>query len=379
MIQIQQTNWQTKNLEDCLDKVVYTSKVQRKDFLKSGVFPVISQEAEAINGYWNDEKDLFRSKMPVVIFGDHTQVLKYVDFDFVLGADGVKILRPKAFLDSRFFYYFLQSVDLKSLGYARHYRLLKEIEVFYPVPVVEQQRIVKILDQVFEKTAKAKENAEKNLQNAKELFESYLQSVFVNPRKDWDHCMLNDYVKFIDYRGKTPKKTPSGLRLITAKNIKMGYLKKDPQEFIDPKDYDKWMTRGIPRKGDILFTTEAPLGMVAQLDTDEKVAFAQRTIIFQTNEDKIDSTFLKYLLMSSPFQKKILEKGTGATVKGIKASLLKIIPIYFPNIREQKSLVAKFDALSTETKKLEAIYRQKLAKLEELKKSVLKKAFAGEL
>lgn len=249
-----------------------------------------------------------------------------------------------------------------------------------PLPTIpEQKKILKILDEVFEKIEKAKENAEKNLQNAKELFESYLCGIFINPNKNWNHCMLNDYVKFIDYRGKTPKKTLSGLPLITAKNIKMGFLKKEPQEFIDPKDYDKWMTRGIPQKGDVLFTTEAPLGMVAQLDTNEKVAFAQRTIIFQADKSKIDSTFLKYLLMSSSFQKKILEKGTGATVKGIKASLLKKLPIYFPSLKEQQSFVAILDTLSLETKKLETIYKQKLADLEELKKSVLQRAFNGDL
>lgn len=244
----------------------------------------------------------------------------------------------------------------------------------------EQKRIVKILDDVFEEVARAKENAEKNLKNSRELFESHLQGVFEKPSKGWQTCELNDYVRFIDYRGRTPKKTTSGLRLITAKNIKMGFLQKTPEEFINPKDYDGWMTRGIPKKGDVLFTTEAPLANVAQLDTDEKVAFAQRTIIFQADHRKIDSTFLKYLLLSKPIQKKILEKGTGATVQGIKASLLKKIEIYFPeSIPEQKTIVKKLDTLSEQTKKLEGIYKQKLADLEELKKSVLKKAFAGEL
>ncbi len=373
------TNWKTKKLEDCLEKVFYTNKVQRKDFLKSGLFPIVSQESEDINGYWDDKKDLFRCKKPVVIFGDHTQVMKYVDFDFVLGADGVKILQPKEILDSRFFYFFLQSVDLKSLGYARHYRLLKEIDVSFP-PLPEQLRIVKILDELFADIAKAKENVENNLQNSKELFESFLQSIFTNPRREWEYCLLNDYVKFIDYRGRTPKKTKRGIRLITAKNIKMGFLRREPEEYIDPKDYEGWMTRGIPKKGDVLFTTEAPLANVAQLDTDEKVAFAQRTIIFQPDKHKIDQFFLKYLLLSAPMQKNIIEKGTGMTVKGIKASLLKKIPIYFPkSIQEQKSIVVKLDALSAETKKLEVIYQKKLDDLEELKKSILKKAFDGEL
>jgi type I restriction enzyme S subunit len=239
---------------------------------------------------------------------------------------------------------------------------------------------VKILDEVLEKTEKAKENAEKNLQNVKDLFESYLQSVFAKPSDEWERCSIEKYIHFIDYRGRTPKKTFEGVRLITAKNIKMGFLQKHPEEFIDPRDYKSWMTRGIPRKGDVLFTTEAPLAMVAQLDTAEKVAFAQRTIIFQTDSEKLDATFLKYLLMSMPIQEKIIQKGTGATVKGIKASLLKKIEIYFPkSLFDQKSIVKKLDALSAETKKLEAIYKQKLADLEELKKSVLKKAFSGGL
>src|SRR3989339_1880639 len=184
--------WQSKELEGCLDKVFYTNKIQKKDFLESGAFPVISQESEAINGYWNYKKDVFRSKTPVVIFGDHTQVLKYVDFDFVLGADGVKILRPKAFLDPRYFYYYLKSIDLKNLGYARHYRLLKEVEVFYPKSLPTQRLIVKKLDKIFAAIEKVKQNAQKNLQNAKELFEAYLQGVFAKQGKGWKWARLSE-------------------------------------------------------------------------------------------------------------------------------------------------------------------------------------------
>ena len=166
--------WEIKEFEDCLEKVVYTNKIQRKDFLADGEYPIISQEQNFINGYWDNSDDLFKVKKPIIIFGDHTQVLKYVDFDFVLGADGVKILQPKNNIDPRFFFYFLQNINLGSLGYARHYRLLKEIEVSYPKSLQEQQRIVAILDEAFSAIAKAKDNAEQNLKNAKELFESYL-------------------------------------------------------------------------------------------------------------------------------------------------------------------------------------------------------------
>jgi type I restriction enzyme S subunit len=257
--------------------------------------------------------------------------------------------------------------------------LAKSVEIPYP-PLPEQKRIVGILDEAFDGIATAKANAEKNLQNARALFDSHLQSVFTQHGEDWVDTTIGQNIHFIDYRGKTPKKTERGLRLITAKNVKMGYLQETPKEFIAPASYDAWMTRGIPRMGDVLFTTEAPLANVAQLDTDEKVAFAQRIIIMQADKGKLDSTFLKYLLLSGPVQQRIRGKGTGATVQGIKASLLRLIEISFPTeVSLQRRLVAKLDAISAETQRLESIYQQKLAALEALKKSLLHQAFSGQL
>jgi len=256
---------------------------------------------------------------------------------------------------------------------------MRSIEILLP-PLPEQKRIVAILDEAFENIARAKESADKNLKNAKEIFETYLQSVFENKGDGWEECNLEDYIKLIDYRGRTPVKTETGVRLITAKNVKLGYLNLEPQEFIHQDNYDSWMTRGIPNFGDVIFTTEAPLANVAQINTKEKLAFAQRIIVMQPQTNKIDQTFLKYMLVSNPIRNKILEKGTGATVQGIKSKLLKKIKIYVPNtITEQQSIVSKLDALSAETKKLEVIYEKKLTDLEELKKSILQKAFEGKL
>jgi len=371
--------WQTSSFEDCIEAVKYTRKIQRKDFLPEGEFPVVSQEADFINGFWNDAADIFKVSTPLVVFGDHTQVLKYIDFDFVLGADGVKILRPRKFLLPRFFYYQLLATEFQTLGYARHYRLLAELEIAYP-PLPEQQRIVGLLDEAFAGLATAQANAKKNLQNARALFESHLQAVFTQRGKGWVETVIGDCIRFIDYRGKTPVKTESGIRLITAKNVKMGYLQETPMEFIAASGYKSWMTRGIPQKGDVLFTTEAPLANVAQLDTDEKVAFAQRIIIMQPDAAKLDSAFLKYLLLSQPVQQRIRTKGTGATVQGIKASLLRTIDVSFPNtLAEQEAIVAKLHGLTTETQRLESLYQQKLAALAALKKSLLHQAFTGAL
>ena len=255
---------------------------------------------------------------------------------------------------------------------------LGKVKIKFP-SIPEQQRIATILAAAFADLAQAKANAEKNLANTKELFASELYAVFTHRGVEWDEKALGDCARFIDYRGKTPDKTNSGLRLITAKNVKMGYIQRYPEEFVAETSYESWMTRGIPHKGDVLFTTEAPLANVAQLDTDDRVVFAQRVIILQSNKTYLYSAFLKYALMSIPVQKIIHSKGTGATATGIKSKLLKTISIPFPSLAEQQRIAARLDELSEHCKKLEAVYTQKLSLYDEMKQSLLRKAFSGEL
>ncbi|MBE0471123.1 MAG: restriction endonuclease subunit S [Methyloprofundus sp.] len=372
-------SWNYVPFNKTLEKVKNTNKIPRKLFLSSGSYPVISQEKDFINGYWNESDDLFKVEKPVVIFGDHTKVIKLVGFDFVMGADGVKVFLPNDKFDSAFFYYFFLSVKLPDLGYARHFKLLTDLVV--PCPSIEeQQRIVAILDAAFEQIDQAKANAQQNLQNARDIFDSALNQVFDKDSiSGWNMSELSEVTTFIDYRGKTPQKTDSGLRLITAKNIKMGYIKLEPQEFVSPDSYEGWMTRGIPKEGDVLFTTEAPLANVAMLDTSDRVVFAQRVIVLQQNRDVIDGAFLKYALMSKPLQKLIHEKGTGATATGIKASLLKKIKVPFPCLSSQINIVNMLNGLSSSTEELTQIYQQKITALDELKQSLLQQAFSGQL
>ena len=139
----------------------------------------------------------------------------------------------------------------------------------------------------------------------------------------------------IDYRGKTPEKTTTGIPLITAKVIKGGRIE-TPSEFIAADAYDEWMRRGIPEAGDVVITTEAPLGEVAQLPKG-KVALAQRVITLRGKKGLVDNTFLKYLLLSRPFQEDLEARATGTTVVGIKQSVLRKIDLDFPPFLDQKA------------------------------------------
>lgn len=154
---------------------------------------------------------------------------------------------------------------------------------------------------------------------------------------EWQQIPLEDGMEaLIDYRGKTPTKTYAGVPLITAKVVKNGRIE-TPNEFISPDDYDAWMRRGIPQAGDVLITTEAPLGEVAQLG-HEKVALAQRLIALRGKLDTLDNTFLKFLLQSDLIQNQLRARASGSTVSGIKQSELRKINLSLPPMTEQRAI-----------------------------------------
>lgn len=153
----------------------------------------------------------------------------------------------------------------------------------------------------------------------------------------FDSYKLQDVCDFIDYRGKTPTKTKSGVPLVTAKIIKNGVIMA-PQEFIAEENYDEWMRRGIPQKGDIVFTTEAPLGEVAEIKTDDKLAFAQRVIIMEPKKEYLNNHYFLYALQDKKLKNCIATRASGTTVIGIKSAELKKIIIDLPSIQIQEKI-----------------------------------------
>lgn len=179
------------------------------------------------------------------------------------------------------------------------------------------------------------------------------EEAYLTIPRSWVWVRLGNTAKFIDYRGKTPKKLGSGKRLITAKNIRKGYIDKEPEEFISEPDYHTWMTRGFPRVGDTLFTPEAPLGNAANVDLEEEFALAQRAICFQWHVREI-SPFMLMQILALPFQEQLIFNATGMTATGIKAAKLKEIPVVLPPLEEQKSIVEKVDELMALCDRLKA-------------------------
>jgi type I restriction enzyme S subunit len=289
------------------------------------------------------------------------------------------------FLDKKYFYFYLISDEFQkrlSKVAARSAQAGFSKDDIYDFPIIipplpEQHRIVKILDETFEKIEKAKENIKKNLRNATELFESYLQSVFVNPGKDWEEKRLGDVYDVRDGTHDSPKYQKNGYALITSKNLKRDELDYQKIKYISEKDYKKINERSKVHKGDILFAMIGTIGNPVVIKTEPDFAI-KNVALFKVPKNQ-NSYFLKYFLDSKFVIDKMISEAKGTTQKFVGLGCLRDFKIKFPILNKQISIVAKLDKLSAETKKLESVYKQKLTDLEELKKSILKKAFNGEL
>ena len=155
--------------------------------------------------------------------------------------------------------------------------------------------------------------------------------------EDWEILSIEDATeKIIDYRGKTPKKVNNGIPLITAKIVKNGHIM-EPNEFISEEDYIEWMRRGMPQKGDVLITTEAPLGEVAQLD-DRKIALAQRIITLRGKRKILNNNFLRFVLQSPTLKAELTKRESGTTVTGIKQKELRKVLLPIPPYPEQENI-----------------------------------------
>jgi type I restriction enzyme, S subunit len=352
--------------------------------------------------------------------------------------DGWLVLRQRENqLEQDFLYYLLSSDELfhqfDRLAAGSTVRnlnigLVKGVEISFP-PLSEQQRIVGVLDEAFAGLATAQANAGKNLQNARALFDSVLSRSVIGETtkrwreaggggktsadcdlkelsrkieatdrkpvrseettgratiteaipKEWRHASIEQLFNLIDYRGKTASKSETGHRLITARNIRMGFLSEDPVTFISKEQYKKWMVRGFPKPGDIFFVTEGhTMGFVALNTRTDEFALAQRTITLQPPV-RFSTKFFFYFMLSPHFQKLVKLNATGAAAVGMKASKFRSLPLAFPSFAEQEVIVTQLDALAAETQRLTRLYEQKQAALAALKKSLLHQAFSGAL
>lgn len=234
---------------------------------------------------------------------------------------------------------------------------LRSIPIPIP-PLPEQSRIVEELD-LLSNTIEKKRQQLSELDN---LAQSIFYDMFILKYEQWERMALIDIYKFIDYRGKTPNKIDYGVPLITARNIRKGYIDYTVKEFISETEFQCRQSRGIAQKGDLLFTTEAPMGYAAIADLDT-FSTGQRLITFQQrNEGVVSNIYVLYYILSDMFQTELNKQATGATVKGIKGSKLEKMIVPLPPLNIQQLFAQKIEAIEKEKE----LIKQSIKETEEL-------------
>jgi len=254
------------------------------------------------------------------------------------------------------------------------------------LPVLkEQKQIAEILSTVDKKI----DIVEQQIKEIKELKKGLMQKLLVKGightkfidsplgqiPHSWEVDEIRNVTSYVDYRGKTPEKVKSGVTLVTSRNIKGGRIKYYlSKEYILREQYSQIMSRGLPKIGDVLITTEAPLGEVASVDRED-VALAQRIIKYCGYTDIVNNSFLKYMFMGPSFQELLIKESTGSTVKGIKGSRLHKLKIMIPPLKEQKRIA---EILTTVDDKID-ILEKKRSEIKDLKKGLMQQLLTGKI
>ena len=285
-----------------IDKTKYGEKIQTSEYEKQGKHIIVDQGQAEIAGYTNREEGLFK-EVPVIIFGDHTRVIKYIDEPFFLGADGVKVLRSKEKnANYKYLYYALKSAKIPNTGYNRHFKWLKDVELNYP-DSVKQEKIVDILDRFSYVIEKRKAE----LCSLDELIKARFVEMFGDPvinSKNLPVVTLGELSELITkgaspcWQGFSYTDDSSQTLFITSENIREGYIDLSSPKYIED-GFNEKQRRSVIRKGDFLINiVGASIGRAAQFNLDCKANMNQAAALVRVKDNRIKNKYLLIYLNS---------------------------------------------------------------------------------
>lgn len=250
------------------------AKIPQSNYLERGALPIVDQGQEFIAGFTDEARAEFRSdSLPVVIFGDHTKCVKYVDFPFALGADGVKVLKPSHQCDAKYLFHFLRQARLPDAGYSRHFKFLKELRIPLP-PLPEQRRIAAILDKADALRAKRREAIAKLDQLLQSVFLDMFGDPMTNP-KGWPVDTIGSLLESATYGSSSKASTEGAVPILRMNNITYsGEMDLTNLKYVSSAEAD---AKYLVEPGDLLFNrtnSKELVGKTAVYDGPTPMAFA---------------------------------------------------------------------------------------------------------
>ena len=385
-------NWCWIHLLDSFDNVTDSKKkLATKEYLEDGEYPIIDQGQDFIGGYTDDADMIYDGELPIVIFGDHTRCIKYIDFQFAQGADGVKVLKPKQFWNDKAFYYAMQSIEIPNMGYRRHYPLFKDFCIPLP-PLAEQKRIVEQIESLFSKLDMAREKAEFVISCFEERMVAIIHKAFegVLTRKwreannvscdSWKMVPLKNCGRW--FGGGTPATSVGA------------YWEKGDIPWITSKD----MKDRVIEDSIMHITMAGVENSSANYCDEPAVLFVMRSGIlrrvfpvcmvnrpFTVNQDLkacVPAMNQDYLYwFCTGYEKDIRDKcmKSGTTVESVETKKLMDYEVPVASANEQTEVVKQIESLINKEESVKELAKNVIEKIDAMKKSILAKAFRGEL
>ena len=357
-------------------------KLKQKEYLQSGKFPVIDQGQDFIGGFTDKKELVVECKLPVIVFGDHTKIVKFVNQIFVVGADGVKVLEPNLIFIPKLLYYFIHALPLPNKGYARHYQHLEKLMIKIP-PLNEQKRIISKIEELFSKVDSTKQSLDKIKLQLEQYRYSYHNWIFhgnfkekFNFSSNWEEKPLGKIFKIIG--GGTPDTKKSqywdgNIPWITSADIH-GIKNIIPRRRVSQLGIDNSATHKIPPNS-ILVVTRVGLGKLAI--TSEPICINQdiQAVIIDSNI-VLPLFVLNYLSQTIQIFR---FRNQGTTISGVTKKQLADIPFFLPSLDEQEKIIGHMEMAEARIQNSKSIVNSTLQNLQTMKMSVLKQAFEGKL
>lgn len=419
--------WVKINIQKAFSQVSTTGKkVPTKDILPFGKYPVIDQGEEFISGYFNNKDKVISTNSGIVIFGDHTRNFKLVNFDFIPGGDGIKILKPNVGIDLEFFYFQCLYLELPDKGYHRHFKYFKESNFYLP-PLPEQQYLSKKLIALLDEVAQTKQR----LEAIPALLKQFRQSVLADavsgrlteewrkendgnsldyrelciserekrygkkvkklseldilPKLDlpnsWSWKAIDEVcLKITDGTHHSPENTESGdYMYVTSKNVREGYIDLSNITYVDKETHKEIFARCDVAYGDVLYVKDgANTGLACVNNIEEQISLLSSVSVLKQCSF-VNPHYLQHYLNSPIGRKLMLGMMSGTAIKRLTLTKIVASPIPIPPKEEQTQIVQKVETYFALADEIETQVKTALENVNLLTQSILAKAFNGEL
>lgn len=384
--------WASTTTANCFSQISTAGKnVKTKECSPQGKYPVIDQGMDYISGYIDDSSKIIEIDEPVMVFGDHTRIVKWVDFNFVPGADGTKILKALPSFYPRFAYHQLRFLEIPDKGYSRHFKFLKDLDFLVP-PFVEQKAIADIIDKLLIQV----ESTKIRLERVPKLLKQFRQSVLTAAvsgkltekwritrdvsHDSWRKTTFSSICKEITvgYVGKmTDKYQESGVVFLRSQNIRS--FKFSPLNLLHiSEDFHQEIYKSRLMPGDLAIVRSGAPGTTCVIPDFLGPANCSDLVIARPSSE-LNSEFGCIFMNSEVAQKNVSDNQVGVAQQHFNVGSMKKMPINLPSLEEQKEIVLRVNELFAYADTIEKQVNGAVVRINNLTQSILAKAFRGGL